>query len=187
MRPIQIRKWEDTVKTGLNNSALRRQHMIDLAELFEKRVSIGWMPFLLTFQFPSLSGSKESILRQMGKRIGVFYRQFGSRVQRYPTTEMGSRNMPVILCCADLPVPKRVKKTTSVDLNINDGLHVHGICVLPPFSRVADLQAHLMDHHYRYCGCDKLVSIHAEPIQDNIRRTTDYAFKTVTKGRLAVC
>jgi hypothetical protein len=122
----------------------------------------------------------------MRKEIETLYRKLITCVQRFPTTKTGSLNVPaVLLACADLPVFKRTKACASQDVRINEGLHHHGVILLPPRSRLREgLVAHLEQQQQRYLAGTRLASIFAEPMTDNLEKAIRYAFKTVESGRL---
>jgi hypothetical protein len=92
---------------------------------------------------------------------------------------------PVLLACADLPVFKRTEACALQDVRINEGLHHHGVILLPPRSRLREgLVAHFEQQQQRYLAGSRLASIFAEPMTDNLEKAIRYAFKTVESGRL---
>ena len=120
----------------------------------------------------------------MKKEIETVYRKLVPRVQRFPTTRVGSLHLPILLSCADLPVFKHNKKTLA-EVTINEGLHHHGIILLPPNSRLkTDLSTHFASEQKRYLAYSHLVSIFAEPMDENLEKAVGYAFKGMASGRL---
>jgi hypothetical protein len=150
----------------------------------EKRKE-GWKPYLLTFQFIPLNGSKESVLRQMQNEIGVVYRKVINRVQRFSTTTNGSQFVPILLASPDLPVFKWERKDVLSDVVINEGIHYQGISLLPPRSRIECLRNHLIAYEKRYLEKSRLTKIDAERVESEIDKTCHYAFKSVEAGRFA--
>ena len=132
MREVMLRRWRDITSTKSNppepfdTSLNRNRHVVALAEFVRGKVLRGWDPFFLTFQFQQLPGSRLAVLRQMRTEIEAVYRKLVSRVQRYPTTRMGSLHVPVLLASADLPVFKWSKASALADV-LSAGLHQHAI------------------------------------------------------------
>jgi hypothetical protein len=94
-------------------------------------------------------------------------------------------NVPVLLASADLPIFKRAKALPPQDVQINEGLHQHGIVLLPPRSRLRDdLGAHFDRQQHRYLAGSRLASIFAEPMNDDLEKAARYALKAVESGRL---
>jgi hypothetical protein len=121
----------------------------------------------------------------MRKEIETLYRKLITCVQRYPTTKTGSLNVPVLMACADLAVFKRTKVCASQDVRINEGLHHHGVFLLPPRSRLREgLVAHFEQQQQRYLAGSRLASVFAEPMTENLDKAIRYAFKAVGSGRL---
>jgi hypothetical protein len=189
MREATLRRWTNIAPYSpdghFNISTNRRTHVEGLVSLIEGRIAQGWSPSFLTFQFEQLPGKAGAILHQMRTEIETIYRKLICRVQRFPTTRLGSLNVPLLFSCADLPVFKRTKACASQDVRINEGLHHHGVILLPPRSRLREgLVAHLEQQQQRYLAGSRLASIFAEPMTDNFEKAIRYAFKTVESGRL---
>ncbi len=162
----------------------RRKHIQGYVSFIKDRIFQEWVPTFLTFQFQQLPGKANAVLEQMKKDIETVYRKLVPRIQRFPTTRLGSQNVPIILSCADLPVFKR-RKGSLADVSINDGLHHHGIALLPPKSRLkTDLVSHLAQEQGLYLRGSRLASIFAESIDENVERAVQYAFKGISSGRI---
>jgi hypothetical protein len=188
MRETTLRSWTNIARYNpygdFNISTNRRRHVEGLVSLIEGRIVEDWSPSFLTFQFRQLPGKAGAILHQMRTEIETIYRKLVCRVQRFPTTRLGSLNVPMLFSCADLPVPKH-KKRALADVSVNDGLHHHGIILLPPTSRLrTDLASHFADDQGRYLAGSRLSSIFAEPIEDKLEKVVGYAFKGLVSGRL---
>jgi hypothetical protein len=188
MRESTLRSWtnitRDSPYKDFTVSTNRRRHVEGLVNLIEGRIDQRWSPSFLTFQFEQLPGKAGAILRQMRTEIETIYRKLVCRVQRFPTTRLGSLNVPLLFSCADLPVPKH-KKRTIAEVAVNGGLHHHGIFLLPPTSRLrTDLASHFADDQARYLAGSRLSSIFAEPIEGNLEKVVGYAFKGMVSGRL---
>jgi hypothetical protein len=71
------------------------------------------------------------------------------------------------------------------EVTINDGLHFHGIILVPTKSRLkVPFLQHLRDKKRSY-GRGYMLMIHAEPIWDQERFVADYGGKAVKRGRLS--
>ena len=119
MRATNFRSWQNIIYAYVG--------------FVEQKVSENWKPYLLSFQFVPLKGKATSIIRPMQNEIETVYRKLVSRVQRHPTTKNGSKNVPILLASPDLPVFKW-NKLSIQDVTINEGLHYHGIMLLPPLA-----------------------------------------------------
>ena len=188
MRNENYRSWMNFTSNNhdgaLNTLYGRKGHVKGFVEMIDERVRQGWHPHFLTLQFRQLPGKTRTVLDQMRNEVETLYRKIVSRVQRFPRTKLGSLNVPFLLGCADLPIPKHQKKTKA-EVSINDGLHHHGILLLPPNSRLrTDLKAHFDQEQKLYRRDSLLSSIFTEPIDEDIERVVGYAFKGVVSGRL---
>jgi hypothetical protein len=86
---------------------------------------------------------------------------------------------------ADLPVPKRKKKSSVLSVTVNDGLHFHAILLLPPRSRLkVTVEEHFDVHSTKYLGDRKLIDrIDFQPIlTESSEKVTDYVFKATRRG-----
>jgi hypothetical protein len=112
-------------------------------DFVQSKVNAGWSAFLLTFMFSPLSGNYLSKLHQMKGSIERFYSRLLTRLVRYPS----KGELPILIGMADFPVPKRRKKSSVMDVIINDGLHFHSILLIPPKSRLrSSLDKHLEEN-----------------------------------------
>jgi hypothetical protein len=84
----------------------------------------------------------------------------------------------------DGPCYKRQKQALR-DVSINDGLHFHGLILVPTKSRLkVPFLQHLRDKKRSY-GRGYILTTHAEPIWDQERFVADYGGKAVKRGRLS--
>jgi hypothetical protein len=114
-----------------------------LHDFVQSKVNAGWSAFLLTLMFSPLSGHYLSKLHQMKGSIERFYSRLLTRLVRYPS----KGELPILIGMADFPVPKRRKKSSVMDVIINDGLHFHSILLIPPKSRLrSSLDKHLEEN-----------------------------------------
>src|ERR1039458_4320376 len=102
----------------------------------------GHDAYLTTFMFNYIPGNSKSIIGAMTKDIEQFYRTLVTRVVRKPRTAQ-IHQLPKLIALPDRPVRKYMKQALE-DVAINDGLHVHGITMIPERSRLdCDLDDHV--------------------------------------------
>ncbi len=147
-------------------------------------VDQGWMPFIISFMFNQLRGSDSSILGQMKREIERAYSRLPTKFHRDPNSRTGFNFLPRMILFPDFPVFKWEKKSIR-DVSVNNGLHYTGIALTPPFSRFCStLDVHFMQHQQDYLS-DKLARIHAKAILWDPRYVTNYAAKSVKRGRVS--
>jgi hypothetical protein len=150
--------------------------------LVQSKIDAGWLAYLTTFTFGPLPGKHSAKLTQMKREIERVYSILLPRVVRYPNSKC---DKPVLIGMADLPVPKRKKKSAVVHVVINDGLHFHAILLLPPRSRLkTSVEEHFYEHSNMYLGDRKLIDrIDFQPIStESSEKVTDYVFKATKRG-----
>jgi hypothetical protein len=101
----------------------------------------GHDAYLTTFMFNYIPGNSKSIIGAMTKDIEQFYRTLVTRIVRN-ARKAQIHQLPKLIALPDRPVPKHFKQALQ-DVAINDGLHVHGITMIPPRSR---LECELNEH-----------------------------------------
>ena len=155
-------------------------------ELIEKRVTgEGWNGYFMTFMFHPLPGNTQAKLQSMKDAVYRFYSTFLTRVVRKPKSVFHAGDRPLFFAAPDYPVPKRRKQSPS-DFAINDGLHFHGIMVVPLKSCLKeDLIGHLQSRFLTYVK-SPLKRIETVLIEDRVGFVTDYAFKSVKRNRFSV-
>lgn len=172
----------DFKETNFLTHKQRQEIVRGFGQFFVEKAKMGWRPFLMTFQFNQLPGNPGLIIRQMKDHVSKFHGKFVSSIQRFPSTPMGRRNVPILIGCADLPIAK-AKKRSLPEISINDGVHLHGIRALPPLTRVCDLQSHLSKKGHFYESAP-LLPIRSDRIENDIPRVVAYAFKAFSSGRI---
>jgi hypothetical protein len=134
----------------------------------------GWRPFLLSFMFKPLCNGGKMV--QMNDEIERVYSTLITRVVRNPRSPFQSHLSPILIVVPDLPVRKRQKQPLN-NLSINCGLHMHGILVMPPSSRLKqDVVSHFKEHESLYVK-NRLLRLDVKPIDSNLPRVVDYVFK----------
>ncbi len=147
-------------------------------------VDQGWMPFIISFMFNQLRWSDSSILGQMKREIERAYSRLPTKFHRDPNSRTGFNLLPRMILFPDFPVFKWEKKSIR-DVSVNNGLHYTGIALTPPFSRFSStLDLHFIQHQQEYLS-NKLARIHAEAIVWDPRYVTEYAAKSVKRGRVS--
>ena len=76
-----------------------------------------------------------AIINQMTDEIERVYATLVTRVVRKPRSPKSADRLPVFVGFADLPVAKRERKQLR-EVTLNDGLHYHGILLMPGRSRL---------------------------------------------------
>lgn len=156
-------------------------------KLIESRLAEGWDGYLMTFMFSKLRGSRYSVLRQMQREVERVYATALTRIVRHPTSPRNVGKLPIWLVCPDYPVPKGERDRLR-DIALNDGLHMHGIAVLPPDNRLqVGLDDHLEECQGLYIGNrGELLRVDAKPIVSNPAYVTEYVLKSVQRQRVSL-
>jgi len=156
-------------------------------ELVQKYIDEGFRAYLVTFMFRPLAGSmnRKAILVQMNNEVQRVYSTFITRVVRNPRSPASGDRLPILIACPDFPVPKRQKQPLA-DLTINDGLHCHGVLLVPTHSRLkGGVRKHFGLHRALYLGDRRrLKRIHLKRITHRPAYVTEYAFKTFKRGKV---
>jgi hypothetical protein len=120
---------------------LRLELLDAYGKWIQEYVDQGYKAYLITFMFNHLPGHWQSITKIMMEDVEQFYRTLLKWVVRKPRTAPAHR-LPILVALRDRPVRKRLKLALD-DLVINDGLHIHGIILIPPNSRLKELDEHV--------------------------------------------
>ena len=149
------------------------------SNLIEDRIDHGFDGYFLSFMFKPLPGSPKTRLIQMNDEVQRVYSTFVTRVVRNPRSETNKASLPFLITVPDRPTFKRNKQKIS-DLNINNGLHLHGILCLPWTSRLkVDVPTHFKTNEAIYAK-NRLLRIDVTPIYSE--DVVDYAFKSLKNG-----
>ena len=151
-------------------------------------VEAGWSPFLLVLKFHHLGGRRNAVLDQMHRAAEGAYAQLCHRLWRNYRAPSRYPLLPVWILVPDYPVGKTAKLSARSALREdlpNGGLHLQGVAVLPPHSRLAEpLDAHFAAAKARYCPRGgPLHSVTATPITDDLPYVNRYNFKALPRGR----
>jgi hypothetical protein len=150
-------------------------------------VEKGWDPYILSFTFQQVPGSRASVLKQMQRDVVRVYAISLTRIVRKPRHNAEQGRLPLWLAVPDLPVPKR-QKLSLRDATLNDGLHYQGIALIPPGSRLKDgLDVHFRHHQSLYVRPKQpLARLRADPIIKDPGYVTEYVLKSLMRQRFSL-
>jgi hypothetical protein len=88
-----------------------------------------------------------------------------------------------MLAAPDYPVFKHEKKNLA-EVRVNDGLHMHAILGMPLKSRLKKetISMHVERKRHAYIKTH-LREVHFVPIEPDMDEVTDYALKTIKRGK----
>ncbi len=119
---------------------------------------------LVTFMFKRLGGGDRPALNKMIDEVERVYSTFITRVVRKPNSVAQKASRPILIAVPDRPVFKNEKQELR-DVKANDGVHMHGILMVPGRSRLKEgVETHFKTHENRYVR-NNLVKCSADPIQ----------------------
>jgi hypothetical protein len=150
------------------------------SEWVHKLYKRGYEAFMVTFMFKPLRGRKEAVVSQMQDEVDRVFATFITRITRNPNSIYQQNNRPLMIVALDRPVKKNQKKGIS-SVSINDGVHMHGILLVPPVEHrplKGTVTAHFKEKHNLYVR-NRLRELHVEPIKSNIPKVVDYVMKSV--------
>lgn len=109
--------------------------MTGYKQLAAERVAAGWQPSIVSMMFRRLSPMHGPVLAQMFREAELAYGTFVTRVVRRPLSLRSVDDLPVMIVAPDASVGKRDKPLARIELN-GGGLHLHGVLLVPPRSRL---------------------------------------------------
>jgi hypothetical protein len=137
--------------------------------------------FLLSFMFKPLGRNDKGISSRMADEVERVYATFLTRVIRNPRAEYFKGHLPILLALPDRPIYKQEKHSVE-SVRVNNGLHMHGILAVPPYTRLkTDVVSHFEENSSTYLG-DRLFRIDIKPIKlkkADIFTVVDYQFKSL--------
>jgi hypothetical protein len=154
-------------------------------EMIERRIERdGWNGYLLSFMFHPVPGAAKTKLQIMNEALYRFYATFLTRVVRNPNSIFQLSQRPLLIVAPDYPVREHQKQKLS-DVTVNDGLHMHGLLVVPWECRLkTDVVTHVQEHDALYRKAP-LRRIDLQPIEERVGFVVDYVFKSVKRGRVS--
>ena len=94
-----------------------------------------WTGYQLTFVFNHIRGRFERKCEVMEDEIDRVYRTLVPQVERSPRSRAGRRRLPILVAFPDYPT-RKLDRSTHLDVQINDGLHYHGVFLVHSESRL---------------------------------------------------
>jgi hypothetical protein len=150
----------------------------------EEYLDLEWEAYFMTFLFRPIAGPATEKIRQMHREIARFYGKLASWIVRRPKSPKCTHLLPRGVFYPDGPCYTGRKQGLR-EVTINDGLHFHGIVLVPARSRLkVPFLQHFRDKKKSY-GRGYMLMIHAEPNRDHHRFVADYAGKAVKRGRVS--
>ena len=146
----------------------------------------GYTGYLTTFMFNYIPGNSKSIIGEMTKDIKQFYRTLVTRVVRN-ARKAQIHQLPKLIALPDRPVPKHFKQALE-DVVVNDGLHAHGITMIPERTRLdCDLDEHirLRSSDYTDSRYTRIRHIDARKIETRPGYTAGYGLKWLKRDSAA--
>jgi hypothetical protein len=127
-------------------------------------------------------GSKQARIQQMHEQITIVYRKLITYVERGPRLNKNAHKLPRGVFFPDVPAYKRQKQGLR-DVTVNDGLHMHGVIVVPKKSRLkVSLDEHVLENYHKYRS-HKMYRIDVVRMDARVVYTTDYAGKALKTPR----
>jgi hypothetical protein len=150
-------------------------------------VAAGFQPYFLTFLGKNWPGGKRTAEGRLAKEVERVWRILLTRIIRRPH-EVGLTELPLLIGCPDLPVPKTAqKRTTPLQYIVtNEGLHYHAVILIPPNSRMrVGLGVFIEEKQLIFASTNsQLIRVHCEPITDDPSYVVRYALKAIETLRL---
>jgi hypothetical protein len=162
-----------------------RQIVDGYTQMVVDRVDSGWSCHLMTFPFSQLPGPRGAVIQAMKDELYRVYSTFVTRTNRKPRTASPD-DLPILIGIADLQVYKRVSTSSPLVL-CNGGLHLHGLLLVPPETRLEiPVQEHFRRYQDMYLGKRRLIrALDVRPVTETPERVVDYVFKTILRGRIS--
>ena len=157
-----------------------------LGDITEQLICDGWQGYLASFMFNKVPGGRWQRHRQMQAQIEGVYASFLTRLYRNPHAFAAIH--PKLIVCSDWPGAKHLRKPLS-EVITNDGLHQHGLFLIPPPSPIQRLKVSVHQHfddNQSYYIRDRILNrIHIEPLNiDDVIKVAGYALKGLRDNRI---
>lgn len=160
-----------------------KEIIVGYANWVKQKINEGYEGHFITLMFNQLSGDTRQMNLQMQNQIENMYASFITRLYRRP--HAAGVIHPILISCPDFPVPKHEKKPLA-EVITNDGLHHHGILLVPPGSSrlKVPVRQHFTDNQSYYVRDQVLNRIDVRLITHDVYGVTDYALKGLKTNRL---
>lgn len=152
--------------------------------IVQQFIDEGFEPYLMSFMFnPKRVGSRDQHLQVIDDVTRVYCR-FITEVIRNPRKRGQTESRPILIGTPDYPVFKWSKPSGREIQDRNDGVHFHGMLLIPPFNRLkVGVKDHFTTKRKAYIGPDfPLSRIHVKHIESDIPFTVDYVMKALKHG-----
>jgi hypothetical protein len=137
----------------------------------------GWKAFLVTFMFRPLGGDRPALTKMM-EEVDRVYSTFITRVVRNPNSPTQKASRPILIAVPDRPVFKH-ERLQLKDVKINEGVHMHGILLVPKRSRLKEgVKRHFKIHEKSYIR-NNLWRLDIKRIRSNPKKVVRYAMKAI--------
>ncbi|MDK9697817.1 MAG: hypothetical protein OEL76_15660 [Siculibacillus sp.] len=138
--------------------------------------------YLVTFMWKPNDYSEDLRMKIMKEDVTSFYSRLLRRAVRKPNSQDGIPKRPLFIAAHDFPFTKKDKKIRLV--YINNGLHMHAVCVIPKSTRFnGRLKSHMKAHIDNYMKFSHFSEIHVRLIAKDGSFTGGYNLKTIRIGR----
>ena len=154
------------------------------AEMTQTYINEGFEPYLTSFMFNIKRLGSRDPHSQVIDEVTRVYSNFITRVVRDPKQVRDSEYRPVLIGVPDYPVFKWTNGTKKRMQANNEGVHLHGILLIPPFNRLkVGVKDHFKIKRKSYIGPDfPLSRIDVQHIESDIPFTVDYVFKSLKRN-----
>jgi hypothetical protein len=139
-----------------------------------------WEGYLITIMFKHLTRLPDPI-EQMHQEIIRLYSKIVISVVRNPTRPTWADRLPRGLFLPDSFLGYRKMKLR--DVLLNDGLHMHGIIIMPKKNRLKCPLDVLIKRNEAFYYGEKILDIDIRVIEDNSVYVTEYSGKSLQRGR----
>ena len=167
------------------------EYMQEYVNWMQSYLDRGFEVTFLSLMFNPLPESQHVKKVMMEEAIYDCYRKAVKAMFRRPRS-VGIQDLPFWVTSYDRPVWKgdhKMKRDHLANIAINDGLHLHAMCLTPPNTRLGmPFELHLHDHQSRYAPKDGPINrIHASTVaEENVKKTARYALKSIERRRIGV-
>jgi hypothetical protein len=152
-------------------------------QLVKDKLSSGdWEGYMLSVMFNPLPGSPAVTIKCMHQATTALFSKLVTRTVRRPNTRKGKTKTPIGIFFMDIPDGLRVLDTR--DVLVNDGVHMHGIIMVPTTSRLKEpLDVHFAKNKSLYQVGTSIHHIDVRSINYASDQATSYSGKAVSKRR----
>ena len=122
-------------------------------------------------------------MQGMSDEVDRVYSTFLTRAVRKPHCPSQKDNRPILIAAPDRSGGKRGSATVA-QASINDGVHMHGILIVPRQCRLRRIKRHFNENERLYVK-NQLLNLHLRRIKSDVANVVDYAFKSIKYHKFA--